>query len=127
MKKRKAALQFIIVKGRRMQCITRANGRKIYRLPKQSQDAQWWKLRQQKKANVRKSDKVRSACRNIVRAKNDLELRVLRKRRSYLRHKRFDDYLHWKLGALRGIAYRANNKRVRIGGNIDIAANRFAP
>jgi len=50
-------------------------------------------LRQQKTTKRRKSEKARLTFRNIARARNDLELRIVRKRRLFLRRKRLADYL----------------------------------
>jgi hypothetical protein len=85
--------QLVLMKGRRMRCITKADGRKIYRSPRKQQNMQWWKLRQQKTNKKRKSEKARLGFRHIARAHNDLELRVVRKRRLFSRQKRMKDYM----------------------------------
>jgi hypothetical protein len=75
-----------------MRLITKGE-RKIYLTLRKGDDTKGGPKRQLGKAKIRKSDKARAGFRNIVRARNDLELRTIRKRRSYLRHKRVGDYL----------------------------------
>ena len=88
---------FVLVRGQKMRQITKAGGRVLYRVPRALNTAQWWKTKGTTDAKPRKSEKPRAAFRNFARAHNDLEVRVLRKRRMYHRHKKLLDYLRWKL------------------------------
>jgi hypothetical protein len=90
-------VQIIVRKGRRLRLITKTGGRKVYRPLRRTSFASWWKVRAQKRFKRRKSDKKRLMFRFIIRARNDLESRILRKRRLYVRHKRLTDYRRWKL------------------------------
>ncbi len=121
-----AQVQLVLMKGRRMRQISKADGRKIYRPPRKQQIKGWWKLRHQKKFKKRKSDKARVGFRHIARAHNDLELRILRKRRLFTRAKRFYDYADFKLNTPHHMMTRYNRAGSQIGARSDVLANRLS-
>ena len=119
-------VQFVLMKGRRMRQISKSDGRKIYRSPRKQQNKGWWKLRHQKKFKKRKSDKARAGFRHIARAHNDLELRILRKRRLFARSKRFYDYADFKLNTSRRRMDTYNRSGSQLGTRSDLLTNRLS-
>jgi hypothetical protein len=64
--------------------------------------------------------------RHIARAHNDLELRVLRKRRLFTRSKRFYDYVGFKLNTPRHLLGRYNRSGSQLGQRSDLLLNRLS-
>jgi len=117
------------MKGRRIRRITKTGGRHVYRPPRKTRVARWWKTRADRRQKRRKYDKPRRLFRFILRARNDLELLSLRKKHRFSRAKRMSNYLTWKRKTplTRQYHYHRDLQRSRLSNHNDLTISFRTP
>ena len=63
----------------------------------------------------------------MTRSHNDLETSIFRKRRMYLRHKRLNDYLKWKLNTPAFLAYQHHKRGLSMNQHLGLTLQGLKP